>query len=594
MGGRKLKKKISILLIFILLITYTIPALGFTGEQNNKTITFQEPDQDYRSKVKHLDDSRLPPIPGEIPSDFVFESKQADKIISNPPKKTLQSDEETIIDILENLSEDLILGYLEDLVAFGPRVTNTSACKAAGDYIYNEFVSYGLNTRYHNWTIYGYATGRNIEGSLYGLNETSDEIYIICAHYDSVNGSPGADDDGSGTAAVLAAAHLMSQYKFNHTIRFVTFDGEEQGILGSYKYAEEAKANGDNITAVLNGDMIGYAENPSNESNIDVYDNNASHWITNFTEEVCQKYNDYIELTVIPSGPTYGSDHASFWDFGYNAIMYHEHQITPYYHSPQDIIENTNINYSTRISKLMIATLGELAEALGDPPETPTKPDGPETLIKDVEATFESTTTDPEGRNIYYLFDWGDGTDSGWIGPYPSGQTGEASYAWTEIGEFEVKVTAKDIYNVQSNWSEPHVISIVENQNPTNPKIKGPSWGLGGKKYEFTFISTDPEGYDIYYKVDWDDGYKTDWLGPYSSGKQIALNHSWNKKGEYLIKAWAKDTLEDESGQGNFRIKIITNDKSLKNKQGYRNLLITQILENLTNRFPIIDYLLNG
>ena len=209
--------------------------------------------------------------------------------------KKLLSDENAIIDILENIDEDLIVGYLEDLVSFGPRVTGSSACDAAGDYIYNEFVSYGLEARYDPWS-YGSYSANNIEGTLPGIDEESDEIYIICAHYDSVSGSPGADDDGSGTAAVLAAAHVMSQYDFNNTIRFVAFSGEEQGLLGSYRYAEESYGNGDNIVAALNGDMIGYAENPTQASYIKTYENPASQWITDFTEEVSQTYSDYFEL----------------------------------------------------------------------------------------------------------------------------------------------------------------------------------------------------------------------------------------------------------------------------------------------------------
>jgi subtilisin family serine protease len=226
------------------------------------------------------------------------------------------------------------------------------------------------------------------------------------------------------------------------------------------------------------------------------------------------------------------------------------------------------------------------------PPETPTTPDGPDEWIQNIETTFSSTTTDPEGEDVYYKFDWGDGNFSGWVGPYASGETGEASYIWTEIGDYQVRAIAKDIHGAQSVWSEPHIISIDENQPPANPTIKGPSSGNGGKIYKFTFVSTDQEGQDIYYKVDWDDGSNTGWIGPYNSGEQITLNHSWNKKGEYLIKAWAKDIFECESGQGNFRIKILTNGKTLQKNQGYRNLLFFQILEKFIWRFPLLEKLL--
>lgn len=219
------------------------------------------------------------------------------------------------------------------------------------------------------------------------------------------------------------------------------------------------------------------------------------------------------------------------------------------------------------------------------PPETPTKPEGPEKCIKNVEATFLSTTTDPEGEQIYYLFDWGDGNFSEWVGPYASGENGEASHNWSDLGEYVIKAIAKDINGVQSNWSEPHIISIVENQPPTNPAIDGPSWGLGGKKYVFTFLSSDQDGHDVYYKIDWDDGTNTGWIGPYGSSEEITLNYSWNKKGEYSIKAWAKDTLDDKSGQANFKIKILTNDKSLQNIQGYRNPLFIKILGKVMGVF---------
>jgi hypothetical protein len=446
-----------------MLIGYAIPVLGLAGDPNNTTITYQDPNQSYRNKVKHLNDGRLPPDPGEMPEGFVIKESGNIQRTSNPPDRTITSDDETIIEILENLDEALVLGFLEDIVDFGPRRTGTTACQLAGDYIYNEFVSFGLEARYDDWSYYG-ESGNNIEGTLAGIDENSDEIYIICAHYDSVSSSPGADDDGSGTAAVLAAAYLMSQYAFNHTIRFVAFDGEEQGLLGSHEYAEEASYNGDNIVAALNGDMIGYAENPTQASYVRIYENSASQWITDFTEVVSQQYYDYLELTVIPSGYSGSSDHASFWDFGYNAIMYSEYEFNIYYHSPQDIIANMDLDYTTRNTRLMTATLGELAEVqiLNYPPDTPGQPNGPTEGVMNKELTFTGVTTDPEGEQIYYKFDWGDNTSSNWVGPYNSGVTGEASHVWTVPGEYEIRVKAKDINEKESDWSDPSSIHILQ------------------------------------------------------------------------------------------------------------------------------------
>jgi hypothetical protein len=222
-------------------------------------------------------------------------------------------------------------------------------------------------------------------------------------------------------------------------------------------------------------------------------------------------------------------------------------------------------------------------------PETPEAPDGPDEWILNEECAFSAVTTDPEGDNIYYLFDWGDGNNSGWVGPYISGQTAEASHAWTELGEYEIKVIAKDTYNALSSWSEPHIISIIENQPPAPVTIDGRSWGFGGKRYAFTFVSTDPEGHDLYYKVDWDDGHDTDWVGPYSSGETITLSHAWKNKGDYLIKAWAEDIIGGKSQQSNFKLTILTD----KNKEKSRSLLFTEIFEHLIGHFTLIERLLN-
>jgi len=191
-----------------------------------------------------------------------------------------------------------------------------------------------------------------------------------------------------------------------------------------------------------------------------------------------------------------------------------------------------------------------------EPPETPDAPDGPDEWIRDVECTFSAVATDPEGEHVYYLFDWGDGTNSGWLGPYPSGQTVDAEHAWSELGDYEVKVKAKDIWGVVSEWSEASVISIVENQDPYKPNISGSHWVIGGIEYDYTFVATDPDGHDIYYRVDWDDGSNTGWLGPYNSGEAITLGHTWTEKGKYWIKAWSKDTLNGMSGQANFLVNV--------------------------------------
>jgi hypothetical protein len=121
-------------------------------------------------------------------------------------------------------------------------------------------------------------------------------------------------------------------------------------------------------------------------------------------------------------------------------------------------------------------TLGGLSQAspdtifcydIGDvsanhPPAVPAAPAGPDTGATSIDYTFTATTTDPDGDDIYFMFDWGDGMFSPWVGPYASGGTGNAQHAWTAAGTYNVKVKAKDSFDAESDWSAAHAIVIAE------------------------------------------------------------------------------------------------------------------------------------
>jgi len=103
-------------------------------------------------------------------------------------------------------------------------------------------------------------------------------------------------------------------------------------------------------------------------------------------------------------------------------------------------------------------TLAIAEESL--PPDKPERPDGPTDGKINVEYTYTTSTTEPDGDQVYYLFEWGDGTYSGWVGPYAPGETGEASHKWTEQGSFQIRVKAKDEHGVQSVWSDPLPVNM--------------------------------------------------------------------------------------------------------------------------------------
>lgn len=339
---------------------------------------------------------------------FIYEDLRVNVPLPRPGSKQFVYNPD-IIELIEQVDEATVLAYLEGLVSFGPRVTGTPACDNAADYIYDSFASMGLDVRYDPWSYGGYSAD-NVEATLWGEDPTSDEIYIVCGHYDTVSGSPGADDNASGTVAAIVAAHVMSQYAFNHTVRFVGFSGEEEGLLGSHEYVEEAFGNGDNIVAALNADMISFAVTDYDRTHVKIYHDTPSYWLVTFTDNVASDYFDYINLDIIPSGSSGGSDHASFWEFGYDAIFYHEYNFSDYYHSPQDVIENTDRIYHTRVCRLILATLAELAELapLGHIEGYVTDAASGDPLSADVRVlgTLKETTTDPSG--YYSLSVWDD------------------------------------------------------------------------------------------------------------------------------------------------------------------------------------------
>ena len=93
-------------------------------------------------------------------------------------------------------------------------------------------------------------------------------------------------------------------------------------------------------------------------------------------------------------------------------------------------------------------------------PDKPAKPDGIINGKINVEYTYTSSTTDSNGDQLHYLFDWDDGTDSGWIGPFASDATASAKHTWTEKGSYDIKVKARDSKGAESVWSDPLTVTM--------------------------------------------------------------------------------------------------------------------------------------
>jgi hypothetical protein len=117
-------------------------------------------------------------------------------------------------------------------------------------------------------------------------------------------------------------------------------------------------------------------------------------------------------------------------------------------------------------------TLAIADQPNSDPPEKPQRPDGPTEGDTGVDYTYTTLTEDPEGDEVYYMFDWGDGSSSGWQGPFYSGEQCSVSHAFMSSGEFWIKVKAKDSYGVQGPWSDPLGVSMPRNRLSNFPILE--------------------------------------------------------------------------------------------------------------------------
>ena len=220
------------------------------------------------------------------------------------------------------------------------------------------------------------------------------------------------------------------------------------------------------------------------------------------------------------------------------------------------------------------------------PPEQPTKPEGKDKVLWYKDYSYASSATDPEDEDIYYIFDWDDGNSSGWLGPYSSGDIVTASYSWTDLGVYEVKVKAKDIWGASSPWSEPLIVTVTDNTPPYAPSIDGPTNVMPFIPYSYTFNTTDADGDDVSYYIDWGDG-SSQWHGPFISGEVLTVEHKW-KTGSHTIKAKAKDSYGDDSEFTYLEVSIP------RNKISIFNMLLSRFLEKFPSAFPILKMLFNA
>lgn len=194
----------------------------------------------------------------------------------------------------------------------------------------------------------------------------SDEQVIICGHADDTSPdynslAPGAQDNASGTAATIEAARVLAGSRFQKTIKFIAWSGEEQGLYGSGEYAARAKTRADTIAGVLDFDMIGYVDRAPED--IDLVGNDASAWLLDLTIDCANAYVPGLPTLRIINPEFMGSDHYTFWQVGYDAIWAIDNAgvYYPYLHTVNDTLGNLTMSFCSDVVRMGIATLAELA-----------------------------------------------------------------------------------------------------------------------------------------------------------------------------------------------------------------------------------------
>ncbi|NTV80977.1 MAG: M20/M25/M40 family metallo-hydrolase, partial [Candidatus Aminicenantes bacterium] len=268
---------------------------------------------------------------------------------------------EAIVSLVSTTNLSVTVQTLQD---FQTRHTNTSGCRMAGDYLLGAFTALGLENV--GFEVFGAAPGsRNVIGEKIGTRFPDDTL-IICAHYDSTSPfsstlAPGADDNASGTAAVVEAARILVNVPLDFTVRFIAFSGEEQGLFGSRAHASGAASRGERIVGIINLDMIGYSS--VLPESMEVYVNGFSDWLGTRLLDASSSYGGPSGNKRVDPSMVY-SDHSPFWDNGYAALLAIETDFNPYYHQTTDTLDKLNLAFFTHVTRASLGLLAELAQPL--------------------------------------------------------------------------------------------------------------------------------------------------------------------------------------------------------------------------------------
>lgn len=286
---------------------------------------------------------------------------------------------------VERVAPERLMATAERLQNFYSRAVTYHGNDAATGYLeeeYRKIIRTAVERQYFDaGERGGNKVVANVVAGIPGVSRPDEQV-LVGAHFDSatlgssegsVVYSPGADDNASGTAAVLECARILSGYAFDRTLVFVAFNAEEVGLVGSTYYAEAARDRGDDIRAMINLDMVAYDVGPLDAEAIG---NGASY---DMAELMAKKAEKYTSVDMVPrSGGSSSSDHAPFWENGYRAIWEFEgwNDSSPHIHTTSDTVDTLRVDFFEDMVRILVATAFDLAGPNTSPLIGIVEPDG--------------------------------------------------------------------------------------------------------------------------------------------------------------------------------------------------------------------------
>jgi hypothetical protein len=277
----------------------------------------------------------------------------------------------TIARIVSLVSRDSLARTIHDLQDFGTRYSYRLKCESAAFYLRARLADLGYSARLDTYYLTSPNTRAfNVEATWTGQVQP-ESMVVACAHFDSYNDAnqndaPGADDNATGTAAVIELARVLKQAQFRWSVKFLCFSGEEQWMKGSYHWVDSTAAPQSlKIAGVYNLDMFGYAAYDTNL--VFVNTNTASRPLANLGDSTNNWYGIGLRVLNYLDEDIYG-DNTPFWDRGFRSVFALEDSewgiwngSNPYYHSAGDTFGNLTMSLVTRTAKMTAACLATLA-----------------------------------------------------------------------------------------------------------------------------------------------------------------------------------------------------------------------------------------